>query len=164
MKSHGHRGGQGVLVKGKGTWAPGPSPGAPWAGPRPMQAWAQGAAAGEGPCSCALGPCLDGAHGAHVPLPMSQGIQRLLRPPCGHVFSQEVWKSYQMYKSRVLLCEAPKLLSGFLTFSPPGGPVTAAAATAATTEEFPQTSNPPFPSHPGMKYPVRANPSLRYST
>ena len=35
VKSHGHRGGQGVLVKGKGTWAPGPSPGAPWAGPRP---------------------------------------------------------------------------------------------------------------------------------
>ena len=35
VKSHGHRGGQGPLVKGKGTWAPGPSPGAPWAGPRP---------------------------------------------------------------------------------------------------------------------------------
>ena len=64
---------------GKGTWAP-------WAGPRhgprpPLQ----------GPLarSYALGPYLAWAHGAHVPLPMSQGIQRLLRPPCGHVFSQE---------------------------------------------------------------------------
>ena len=73
---------------GKGTWAP-------WAGPRPMQAWAQAAAAGPGPCSGGLGPCLGPAHGAHVPLPMSQGIERLLGPPCGHVFSQEVWKSYQ---------------------------------------------------------------------
>ena len=122
------------------------------------QAWAQGAAAGQGPCSCALGPCLDGAHGAHVPLPMSQGIQRLLRPPCGHVFSQEVWKSYQMYKSRGLLCEAPKLLSGFLTFSPPGGPVTAAATTA--TEEFSASISP----HPIMRRdPISrsATPSLR---
>ena len=37
-----------------------------------------------------------------------------------------------------------------------------ATATAATTaEEFAEDLHPPIPSHPGMKYPVRASPSLR---
>ena len=35
-------------------------------------------------------------------------------------------------------------------------------ATAATTEEFLATSRPGIPSHPGIKYPVWAIPSLRY--
>ena len=32
---------------------------------------------------------------------------------------------------------------------------------AATEEEFSEDLHPPIPSHPGMKYPVRASPSLR---
>ena len=36
-----------------------------------------------------------------------------------------------------------------------------AAATTAE-EEFSEDLHPPIPSHPGMKYPVRASPSLRY--
>ena len=36
-------------------------------------------------------------------------------------------------------------------------------ATATTAEEESSKDlHPPIPSHPGMKYPVRASPSLRY--
>ena len=35
-------------------------------------------------------------------------------------------------------------------------------ATTATTEEFPQSIQAPSSTHPGISYPVRANPSLRY--
>ena len=38
---------------------------------------------------------------------------------------------------------------------------TAAAATAAATEEFFQSIQAPSSTHPGISYPVRANPSLR---
>ena len=34
-------------------------------------------------------------------------------------------------------------------------------ATATTAEEFPGRIQPPIPSRPGIKYPVRAAPSLR---
>ena len=63
-----------------------------------------------GPCSGGLGPCLGPAHGAHVPLPMSQGSQGLLRPPCGHVFSQESMEiiSDSGLFSKILNCSAKK--------------------------------------------------------
>ena len=32
---------------------------------------------------------------------------------------------------------------------------------AAAEEEFSKDLHPPIPSHPGMKYPVQASPSLR---
>ena len=35
------------------------------------------------------------------------------------------------------------------------------ATATTTTEEFSEDLHPPIPSHPGMKYPVRAPPSLR---
>ena len=35
---------------------------------------------------------------------------------------------------------------------------------AAAAEEFSEDLHPPIPSHPGMKYPVRAPPSLRCIT
>ena len=38
----------------------------------------------------------------------------------------------------------------------------ATAATTAAAEEFPDNLHSPIPSHPGMKYPVRASPSLRH--
>ena len=46
---------------------------------------------------------------------------------------------------------------------PPPNPgwATAAAATA-TAEEFSQSIQAPSSMHPGISYPVRANPSLRY--
>ena len=34
-------------------------------------------------------------------------------------------------------------------------------ATTTAEEEFSEDLHPPIPSHPGMKYPVRASPSLR---
>ena len=88
VKTHGHRGGQGVLVKGKGTWAPG-------AGPRPgLRAAAQGSRAR----AAALGPGLGPAHGApglgpgaHVPLPLTRTPWPPLWP-CD--FTRKVWKSH----------------------------------------------------------------------
>ena len=43
----------------------------------------------------------------------------------------------------------------------PGWATTAAATTTATTEEFSQSIQVPFYTHPGTTHPVRANPSLR---
>ena len=37
------------------------------------------------------------------------------------------------------------------------------ATAAATTEEFSQSIQAPSSTHPGISYPVEANPSLRYS-
>merc|ERR1711966_339286 len=36
------------------------------------------------------------------------------------------------------------------------------ATTTATTEEFSQSIQAPSSTHPGISYPVRANPSVRY--
>ena len=40
---------------------------------------------------------------------------------------------------------------------------TATTATTTTAEELPGRLHPPIPSRPGMKYPVRAYPSLRFA-
>ena len=82
---------------------PGPGPGRGCRVPGPQLPPGPGPGSGPwGPCVLALGPC-------------PKGSKDSLGPHVGMYFHKKVWKSYQMYKSRVLLCEAPKLIIGFLT-------------------------------------------------
>ena len=84
---------------GKGTWAPwagpGPGPRGQLQGPGPAAApWAQAWSGPWGPCDLALGPC-------------PKGSKDSLGPHVGMYFHKKVWKSYQMYRRSVLLCEVP---------------------------------------------------------
>ena len=76
----------------RGPWGPGPGPGASRPPPPPTHHPPSGWPPGPGP----RGP-LD---------PCPKGSKDSLGPHVGMYFHKKVWKSYQMYKSRVLLSGA----------------------------------------------------------
>ena len=69
---------------GKGTWAP-------WAGPRPMQAWAQAAAAGSRARSGSLGP---GLGPGPEPMCPCKGSKDSLGPHMGMYLHKKAMNSY----------------------------------------------------------------------